>query len=362
MRRSHFEAFRPVCTTCRPNVETPFHLKLVQVYREEDEHVVEGILECPNPHCRREYPIMDGIPLLVAALRGHIQGNPLSFLLRHDLTPGLESILGDCNGPNSGYDVLRQHLSQYTRDHYGDLDPENDKDEKSESGALLRLLRQGLSHLTEFPQGPVLDMGCSVGRGSFELASRTDALVLGVDLNFSMLQVAARVLREGRVRYPRRRVGMVYDRRDFPVALEGSERVDYWFCDALDLPFTQPGFGFVSSLNLLDCLSSPVSHLESLEGLVHPQGRVALASPYDWNPGASGPEYWIGGHSQRSAEGGSSTTWIRRLLEGGPPFEGYGWKIVGEDERVSWSVRLHERSRVEYHSHLMVLARAMQAD
>ncbi|MEZ4525337.1 MAG: hypothetical protein R2941_05385 [Desulfobacterales bacterium] len=74
----------------------------------------------------------------------------------------------------------------------------------------------------------MIDMGCSVGRAAFELARTADDIVLGVDMNFAMLRLASCVLRDGKTAYPRKRTGLVFDRREFPLCLEGREKVDFW--------------------------------------------------------------------------------------------------------------------------------------
>lgn len=331
-------------------------LRIAAVQKEEGEHIVEGLIQCINPQCYREYPILDGVPMLVAGLRAYMEHSALGVLVRTDLSPELESILGDCVGPNSAYDVLRQHLSQYSRDHYGDLDPENTEEERREAGSVLRVLRAGMTHIKERPSGPILDLGCSVGRTTFELAETTGEWVLGADLNFSMLRVASQALRTGRVQYPRRRVGVVYDRRAFDVPFGGADRVDFWQVDAMALPFPEAPFSMMTSINLLDCLPIPVQHLQSLSTLVRPDGAVLMATPFDWSPAASAVEAWIGGHGQRNEVGGSSETWLERLLCGGGGLSGFGWQICGKED-VSWTVRIHSRNRVEYQTRLLVLKR-----
>ena len=67
-------------------------------------------------------------------------------------------------------------------------------------------------------------------------ADGEDTLVLGVDIHLALLRLARRAA-AGVLSYPRRRIGIVYDRRRFPVPLPGADRVDFWACDALALPF-----------------------------------------------------------------------------------------------------------------------------
>lgn len=330
-------------------------LVIASVDREIGDTIVEGVLHCGHAHCQREYPIIDGIPLIVRDIRGYLSENIFQVVQRSDLSSTIESVLGDCCGAGSALDVMRQHLSSYAWDHYGDLDPEEDTADP-QPGAVLRVLDRGLAMVDQLPPGPILDIGCSVGRSSLALAERFDRLVLGVDLNYAMLRLAGNVLRNGAVRYPRRRVGLVYDRRAFPVTFPNIQQVDYWACDATAIPFPAGQFAAVIGLNLLDCVHSPWEFLTSLRELLAPSGIAVLACPYDWSLSATPIEGWLGGHSQRSADAGSSEPVLRRLLTPGSPHSIDGLTLHGECE-VDWQVRMHDRSTVSYQSHLVAIRR-----
>jgi SAM-dependent methyltransferase/uncharacterized protein YbaR (Trm112 family) len=356
MRRGHLEALRPVCPVCRAGGSGENPLALVSILKEEEGHVIEGLLRCPSSSCQREYPILDGIPLLIANLRGYVAGAIDQINTRGDLDPVTESLLGDCCGPGSSYDVTRQHLSTYAWDHYGDLDP--DETGEPRPGSVLRVLERGLELAGDLPEGPVLDLGCAVGRSTFALAGGGNRLVLGVDLSFPMLQVASEALRRGRVRYPRRRLGIVYDRRELPVRFEGLEEVDFWACDVAALPFPAGTFAAVVGLNVLDCVASPHGLLASLSRLLKPGGKAILSTPYDWSAAATPLEAWLGGHSQRGENRGASEPVLRALLTpGAHPAAIEGLRIVAEDRDLPWRVRLHERSSVEYRVDLVVVER-----
>lgn len=357
MRRRHFEALRPVCPVCRSGRSEEIPLVLAVILREEDGHVLEGTLRCASPSCLREYPILDGVPLVLANLRGYVAASIDQIQAREDLAAETESLLGDCCGPGSAFDTTRQHLSTYAWDHYGDLDPQ-EVPADSFPGSVARVLERGLELAGEVPDGPVLDIGCAVGRTAFELAARTGRLVLGTDLSFAMLRLASRALREGRVRYPLRRVGLVYDRRDFPVSFPASENVDFWACDALALPFAAGTFGLIAALNVLDCVQSPHDLLASLPRLLTDQGRAILSTPYDWSPAATPVEAWLGGHSQRGDTAGASEPVLRALLTpGAHPASIEGLSILAEEPSLSWRVRMHERAAMEYRVDLVVAAR-----
>lgn len=341
--------------------------------------MLEGVLHCSNPECRREYPIIDGIPLIIANLRQYVADNLPAIQARRDLSDVVESILGDCCGSNSAYDRIRQHLSSYVWDHYGELDPAEAVTEPR-PGSILRTLQGGLElvgqsksaarrrdarHKTPASPAeaqpaptPAIDVGCAVGRTTFELAMRAPGLVLGVDLHFPMLRLAAEVLRYGTIRYPRRRVGLVYERREFPVSFPHTDNLDFWACDATALPLPAQTFGFALGLNVLDCVSSPRDLLCSLAHTLQPGARIVLTCPYDWSLSATPAEAWLGGHSQRSPLAGACEAVLRALLTpGAHPASINSLKLISEREHLPWQVRLHDRSTMTYQLHLVVAER-----
>jgi len=353
VRRRHFEALQPVCPVCRTLEKPGSRLQLAHVESEADGHILEGALHCSNPACLREFPIIDGIPLIVSQIRNYVAENALALCSRSDLSSFTESILGDCCGPGSAYDAARQHLSSYAWDHYADWDSAEPWGDPA-PGSMVRTLEIGLALAGEASPGPVLDLGCSVGRGSFELAARTGRMVLGIDLHYSMLRLASTVLRERRVRYSLRRVGLVYDRREFPAKVASDENVDFWACDATALPFAPGLFGMTTAMNIIDCVHSPHSLLASVEQMLAPGGAAILASPYDWAPGATPVEAWFGGHSQRSPLRGDSKAMVRSLLTpGARPDSLEHLEIINERDDLPWHVRLHNRSTMTYRTHLL---------
>ncbi len=357
MRRSHYEALRPLCPRClaESGAERPLRLDVSE--REEGGVVVEGRLACPGEACRAEYPILDGVPVLVPRVREFVVREMAALLAREDLSADTESLVGDCAGPGSAFDAMRQALSSYGFDHYGDLDPVTAQAPPgARPGSARACLAEGLSMLPAPPAGPAIDLGCGPGRTAFDLAARTDGLVLGVDLSFGFVRLAQGVLRAGRARYPLRRVGVVYDRREFSAPLPGAERVDFWACDATALPFAPGSFGFAAALNLLDCVPAPLEFLRGLARVLAPGGAAVLSTPYDWSPSATAFEGWIGGHSQRGEGGGAAEPLLRSLLTPGAHPQGVrGLAIAGERESTPWTVRVHSRSAVCYRAHLLAL-------
>lgn len=356
MRRRHFEALRPHCPICRRDTGEERPLSLAPAIRSEGDVIVEGVLLCPGPTCQREYPILDGIPIIVANLRELLADNVLQVMMRDDLSDTIESILGDCSGPASLFDGIRHQLSCYARDHYGLHDPAEPETEPR-PGAAVRVLEQGLALGATMPEGPIVDIGCSVGGTTFALAERTGRLVVGVDLNLAMLRIAAAALVRGEVAYPRKRAGVVYDKRRFPVRFACADNVDFWACDAAALPFSGGSFALAAMLNVLDCARAPREVLVEAARVLAPAAPAVICSPYDWSAAATPIETWLGGHSQRGPAHGDGATVLRALLTpGGHPAVVPGLRLTAEIDEVPWHVRIHDRSAVTYAVHL-VLAR-----
>lgn len=327
-------------------------LELGTVVREDGGEILEGVLMCPALGCMREHPIIDGIPIIVADIRAHMQSQLSQVISREDLSPFMDGLLCDCLGAGSEFERARYHLSTYCRSHYGDFDPE---DPLPGERALPALLSRGIDLLPTPPTGVFIDVGCSVGRATFELAARTGELTLGVDLNMGMLRIARQVARTGRVRHPLRRSGIVYDWREYEVDVPARELVEFWACDAMALPFANDNFAGALSCNVLDCLTSPVVHLMEVGRVIAPAGHAIISSPYDWSGNATPVPAWIGGHSQRSESGGDSAREMRRVLSENAPAElSTRMVLASEVESVPWHVYVHERATMNYQVHLVV--------
>jgi SAM-dependent methyltransferase/uncharacterized protein YbaR (Trm112 family) len=378
MRITHFELLQPVCPVCQLAGRTPSRLAIGIVAAQQGDDVVEGILRCASADCRHEFPILDGIPLIVPQLREYVRGWIERIRGRQPFTEPVESLLGDCCGVGTSFEDERQRLSSYVWDHWGDCDPHEQPTDRSSQrpqpgdvspGSVVQLLEAGLAMFGSqhrLPTGPVLDLGCSVGRTTCELALRLGRPVLGVDLDLSMLRLARQVRETATVTYPRRRVGLAYDRRCFTIPEqlreEAMPHIDYWCCDATVLPFASGSCAAASSLNLLDCVASPLTHLQEIGRVLQPNGLGVVASPYDWSTAATPVEAWVGGHSQRGEGQGSSDRLLRQLMGAGHhPAAIADLAIVGESPSVPWYVRLHERSVMHYASDLLVVKKTSHA-
>ena len=161
----------------------------------------------------------------------------------------------------------------------------------------------GMREALEFPQrtvahfaaGPVargLDLGCAVGRSTFEMA-RTCAEVTGIDFSHAFIRAAEALRRGDALAYQRLEEGRLHTellaRRPAGVA---GENVRFCQGDALQLPAGLGSFDRVHAANLLCRLREPQRLLDRLPALVNPGGELVLATPCSWLEEFTPPENW----------------------------------------------------------------------
>lgn len=169
--------------------------------------------------------------------------------------------------------------------------------------------------------GRALDIGCAVGRASFELA-RGFAEVVGVDLSASFVTAASALQRDGALEFFLKEEGDLGARRRAEVdpAVDRS-RVSFRRADACSLPTDLVGFDAVLVANVLCRLPSPRACLARMggpRGLVCPGGLLVLSSPYTWMEEFTPRGAWLGG-CERDGAPVRSGDGIRALL--GDEFE-----------------------------------------
>ena len=355
MRISHFEILKPVCPHCKLENKIDYQLEIADASVSNDKTIIEGSLICSNEQCRTEYPIIDGIPIIVNNIRKYINDNFYSITARNDFSPVIENILGDAAGPGSVFNSGRHHLSSYSWDHYGDLAPAGEFGDQitgTPPGSIVNCLNKGLAMFTDIINAPVLDIGCAVGRTSFELAKHSGNLTLGIDVDFRMLQVAQQVLGSKTVTFPLKRTGIRFARHHFNVQFDNTLQVDFWACDALALPFKYGTFQFINALNVFDVNPSPKHLLLSIGNALGGNGQALLSTPYDWSPPVP-MNNWVGGRGRPDNETGESEQLLRQMLTSSNLPALKNINIVGEIESLPWHVRVHSRRTALYDVHVI---------
>ena len=197
--------------------------------------------------------------------------------------------------------------------------------------------------LIDLPRTPceakVLDLGCAVGRSSFELAN-FGVSVLGIDYSQSFVDAAAALARGGQMDYERADEGAARTKlvARVPEILR-RDRVTFEQGDAMNLRADLGDYDVVHAANLLCRLTDPLKLIERLPHLVRPGGQLLLTTPCTWledfTPRGNWPK-------------GSTKEWLTSLLE--PHFDlsktvDMPFLIREHARKYQWSVALGMRWR-----------------
>lgn len=285
-----------ICPECLAD-ETPLDL---EVREAQDDDVQEGELICPA--CGSRYAISRGV----------------AVILPRKSMP----ILTDHSGYNS-----RSMLSAYLWSHFSEFFNGPDATDA---------YRVWSSLLPE-TSGCALDIGCSVGRLSFEL-SNTHSQVIGIDTSLSFIRKARELLLRNHLEFDLIIEGHITETRSCQLDQWNLSGVEFIVADALALPFPRSHFATVTSVNVLEKVPQPTRHLMDVNKVLRDKDAVFLFSdPFSWDEAVSDPELWLSGRNDGKYTGRGLDNMSRIFLgEDGvfqPPLE------IRKTGDVVWKIR-----------------------
>ena len=208
-------------------------------------------------------------------------------------------------------------VDQYLLFHYGTAE-----DQLPYSFGPINALFYPIRCVTEFGAeiGTVeraLDLGCAVGRSTFELA-RIARTVIGIDLSHRFIAAARQIQQTGRVVIRRIEEGEISTAIQCKLPKEiDRARCSFEVGDATALPDDLGAFDLVLAANLIDRVGSPRKLLNAFVRLVRPGGHLVLASPYTWLEEFTPRKEWVGGKIDPSGRPVRTIDGIRSVLESG---------------------------------------------
>lgn len=191
-------------------------------------------------------------------------------------------------------------LAEYLLFHYG-----SGEEVLPEAGQWPPGMREALdfavrttTHFATAEVGRSLDLGCAVGRSSFELARRSRE-VLGIDFSHRFIDAASTLASGAGLTYERLEEGHLATAlvARAPVDVDPG-RVRFAQGDAMNLPADLGGFDRVHAANLICRLPEPLRLLQRLPQLVVPGGELVLATPATWLAEFTPPENWPKGRTR----------------------------------------------------------------
>lgn len=316
MDLSLFQQAQPRCPAC---LETG-----LACANTESNTIREGILLCQS--CGSQFPVLTGTPVLPPDPARWLTDNLHLVIAREIEDAGTAALVGSLLGPETYFNIIRQQQASYAYDHYGDGLTASD----APTGTIRSILADALARLNSLPDGIALDLGCAVGRTTFDIAATLNRPSIGIDLNWGLLALARHVLDHKVVDIPLRRSGHHYERHRIKVDYPNTEEVDFWIADAMALPISDASIAFVSAMNIVDCVPEPARLLREICRVLVIGGRALIVTPLDWAAHATPPAQWIRGADELAA-----------LIEAA------GLTITFRAD-VPWSLRLHDRALMQY--------------
>jgi len=351
MRLLHFEKLQPICPTCKKNGQ--ISSLAVTTFEESQGDVISGLLTCTGFNCGRSYPIMFGCPILVPDLEAWLSTN-LHLILQTEISdPNIENFISETVSPDLVFSVMRQQQSSYCADHYREEFSKNIVDQQTNNS--FSTIRHCLNTALEcMPANgsACIDIGCAVGGTTFDIATKRQALTIGIDLNWPLLGIARKALNEGVISYPHRIIGNRYERRTARVSYPSNDLCDFWVADANCLPFKQKSFGLAIGLNIIDCLAAPEEFLAALLETVIEGGGVSIACSFDWASHATPQKNWLYGEVKLDE---IINTLIVNTID-----EKRSFIMKSPPKDVEWRLHLHERSEINYLTRLYMMEVSVQ--
>lgn len=174
-----------------------------------------------------------------------------------------------------------------------------------------------LHYMKDKPKRKALDIGCAVGRSSFELARGFDE-VTGLDFTARFIQLATLMKEKQRISYAIPTEGALLTYKTVSLAdvdlTEQAKKVSFWQADACNLKPLYSGYDLIFAGNLIDRLYDPKKFLHDTAHRLNEGGMLILTSPYTWLEEYTPKEAWIGG-VKKDGENFSTLDGLKEILD-----------------------------------------------
>ena len=290
-----------ICPECLSGQSEEDIVLTARVERETRDDIIEGQLVCPA--CARRYEIQAGIAVVV----------PEKTL----------ALTRDSGGYGSS-----AMLSSYLWSHYSEFFNGPDATDAYKKWAAAFSPRNGLA----------LDIGCSVGRLTFELTKTHDRAV-GIDTSFSFIRAARNLAEQKRLEFDLIMEGRIAEKRSGSLdpAFE-YQNAEFIVADAMALPFRSSRFATAGSVNILEKVPDPSRHFTEANRVMDKNSaRFLFSDPFSWDETVSSPDQWLSGRTNGAFKGFGQEN-ICRLLQERDGFFSPGFDIKKTGD-VLWKIR-----------------------
>ncbi|TMW64271.1 hypothetical protein Poli38472_012893 [Pythium oligandrum] len=196
-------------------------------------------------------------------------------------------------------------------------------------------------HVQPNQRGRALDIGCAVGRATFELSKHFNEAI-GIDFSHHFADAATAMKERKEMGYVAQIQGDITEARIARLP-DGAnpERVSFQQGDACNLAPSLGKFDAVFASNLLCRLPEPEKFLTEVSGFVNKDGILALISPYSWLEEYTTKEKWIGAVVGDDGRPAKSFDVIERILSADFDLvkrQEYPFMIREHERKFQWGV------------------------
>ena len=273
-----------------------------------EEECKEGFLSCKI--CNSRYPIIQGVPILMEDFHKYASQRIIIFgkWIVNCRSPEIKSFLKSEGVKIRGHTYndryeengiwYKSYLNTQNSYHSGDRLLSLFKKQIKPNHIYKMLIDEDLNL-----SGIGLDIGCSIGPSTFEL-SRKLSFVYGIDLSFSFILKARKIMRSRKKR-----------------------NMEFIVADATNLPFKSKFFHSITALNVIDRIDFNKLIL-SINSSLKKNGKLILIDPY----------HFIGDNDKDKFDSNQ----IRKRLEK------FGYKLNNKVSYIPWIMKLNERAYLFY--------------
>jgi SAM-dependent methyltransferase/uncharacterized protein YbaR (Trm112 family) len=292
------ELICPECLNKGPDKEVPL---TVDIKKETNEEIIEGHFNCQD--CGRQYDINEGVAVVVPEKTLPITRNM------------------------AGYGSFSMR-SSYLWSHYSEFFNGPDATDAYKKWAAAFTPRKGWA----------LDIGCAVGRLTFEM-TRTHGRAVGIDTSLSFIRAARNISARRHLEFDLIIEGEITEKRSSSLDPDFKyENAEFLVADATALPFRTDRFATASSVNILEKVPDPSLHFSEANRVMNKNSaRFLFSDPFSWDETVSSPDLWLGGRNEGPFKGFGMAN-VSRMLQDRTGIFAPGFNIQ-ETGRVQWKIR-----------------------
>lgn len=162
-----------------------------------------------------------------------------------------------------------------------------------------------------------LDLGCAVGRATFELA-RTFDYAVGLDFSVRFNRMGVQLKEQGTAKYSVVEEGDILSEHEVTLQQlnleQVKDKVEFHQGDACNLDPRYSNYDLVLASNLIDRLYEPEAFLRMIHERIAPGGLLAISSPNTWTEEFTPRQFWLGGFKDQNGNPVYTLDSLKRIL------------------------------------------------